>query len=166
MHYIWSDFTDLSMNSASIAVLIGALLTMASVLFGAKYKQGKGTELSVFKGREAKLNRTIFQTLTAKGPQTIYDIHKHIRAVRELRNTRYASVNKRIKVLEESGYVKKAPVRKTKSGFQTTIYESTIRARLGMLLDTTRLEDLIMHVDEEAATIVFRELLRTIKKEP
>lgn len=83
-----------------------------------------------------------------------------------MRNTRYASVNKRITVLEESGYVKKATVRKTKSGFQTTIYESTIRACLGMLLDTTRLEDLIMHVDEEAATIVFRELLRTIKKEP
>lgn len=59
MRYIWSDLTDLSMDSASIAVLIGALLTMASVLFGAKYKQGKGKKLSVFKGREAKLNRTI-----------------------------------------------------------------------------------------------------------
>jgi len=42
IRYVWADFTDLIMDSASIAVLIGALLTMASVVFGAKYKQGKG----------------------------------------------------------------------------------------------------------------------------
>ena len=42
IRYVWADFTDLIMDSVSIAVLIGALLTMASVVFGAKYKQGKG----------------------------------------------------------------------------------------------------------------------------
>ena len=39
--YIWAYFTDLSMYYASIAVLIGAVLAAASVVFGAKYNQGK-----------------------------------------------------------------------------------------------------------------------------
>jgi hypothetical protein len=41
IRYIWSDFTNLSMDYASIAVLIGTMLAAASVVFGAKYNQGK-----------------------------------------------------------------------------------------------------------------------------
>ena len=72
-------------------------------------------KLSVFKGREARLNRTVFQNLALRGPQTIYDIHKQVRTLRGFRLTRYASVNKRVKALEATGYVRRIGAKKTKS---------------------------------------------------
>jgi len=42
IRYILPDFNVLSMEYESISVLIGALLTIASLILGAKYKQGKG----------------------------------------------------------------------------------------------------------------------------
>jgi hypothetical protein len=41
MCYISAGFTELSMEYASIAILIGAILASTSVLLGAKYQQGK-----------------------------------------------------------------------------------------------------------------------------
>jgi len=64
IRYIWSDFTNLSMDYASIAVLIGTMLAAASVVFGAKYNQGKAkakelvqllTEVIEAPRREAKV---------------------------------------------------------------------------------------------------------------
>ena len=57
MRYIWADFTDLSMDYTSIAVLIGAVLDAASVVFGAKYNQGKA---------KASVNRSILENLANK----------------------------------------------------------------------------------------------------
>lgn len=114
----------------------------------------KTTKLSVFKGREAKLNHAIFQTLANKSPQTIYDIHKQIRKTRGLRYTRYASVNKRIKALEETGYIKKAGTRETKAGFEAVIYELTARAYLALLLIEITLDDLLTKVDENTALAI------------
>jgi len=45
----------------------------------AKGKRKRG-RISVFKGREAKLNFAIFHILALKDPQTIYDIHKEVKA--------------------------------------------------------------------------------------
>lgn len=129
-------------------------------------KKCKGTELSVFKGREARLNRAIFQALATKGPQNIYEIQKQTRSTKGLKNTRYPSVNKRVKVLEEMGYIKKASVRKAKSGFETSIYELKVQAYLAMLLDSFNLEDLILQLDEEAATAIHRKLFEAIKQHP
>ncbi|MEM2130631.1 MAG: hypothetical protein QXZ70_08555, partial [Candidatus Bathyarchaeia archaeon] len=123
----------------------------------------KTTKLSVFKGREAKLNHAIFQTLAHKSPQTIYDIHKQIRKTRGLRYTRYASVNKRIKNLEETGYIKKAGARKTKVGFDATIYELTAKAYLVILLNSTSLEEMLTRLDEANAFELLGNIIRMIK---
>ena len=108
----------------------------------------KGTELSVFKGREAKLNRAIFQALALEGPQTIYDMHKQIRTQRGLKHTRYASVNKRVRFLEKSGYVRRIGARKTKAGFEAHEYEPTAKAYLVLLLNSISLEELLSRLDE------------------
>lgn len=113
--------------------------------------RSKGTELSVFKGREAKLNRAIFQALALKGPQTIYDIHKTLRTMRGLRYTHYGNVNKRVRDLQSKGYVKEARVKSTKAGFEATEYELTARAYLALILNSIRLEDLFNRMDEEVA---------------
>ena len=49
----------------------------------AKRKSGR---LQVFKGREAKLNRAIFQILALKGPLIIYDIHKEVKVQKGLKH--------------------------------------------------------------------------------
>ena len=116
--------------------------------------------ISVFKGQKAKLNHAIFQILALKGPQTIYGIHKIVKAQRKLRHVRYASVNKRVRSLEESGYIKKTGVKKTKAGFEAIIYELTARVYLAILLNSTNLDDLIMHADEAIASAILGDILR------
>ncbi len=70
----------------------------------ARPKKNDG-KLSVFKGREAKLNRVIFHALATKEPQTIYDIHKQIRTLKGLRHTKYTNVSRRVRALEEAYYL-------------------------------------------------------------
>jgi hypothetical protein len=122
----------------------------------------KNTRLSVFKGREARLNHAIFQILSLKGPQTIYDIHRQVRAHRGLRYTRYASVNKRVRALEGSGYVKKIGIKKTKAGFEASIYELTARSYLAILLNSINLDKLINRVDEATASMILAAITYTI----
>ena len=115
--------------------------------------------ISVFKGREAKLNRAIFHVLALKGPLTIYDIHKEVKARRGLRRTRYATVNKRVRSLEELRYVKRIGVKKTKAGFEASIYELTARAYLAMLLNSINLDELVMRADEATASAILGDIM-------
>ena len=124
-------------------------------------RKGERGRISVFKGREAKLNRAIFHVLAVKGPQTIYDIHKIVKTRRRLRHVRYASVNKRVRSLEESGYTKKMGVKKTKAGFEASIYELTARAYLAMLLNSINLDKLIMRADEATASAIMAAITYT-----
>ena len=87
----------------------------------------KGTELSVFKGREAKLNRAIFQILASRGPMTIYEVSKEVGILRGLKHTKYTNVNRRMRTLEQANFLKKAGTRKTRAGFESSLYELTVR---------------------------------------
>lgn len=120
-------------------------------------------KLQVFKGREAKLNKAIFQTLALKGPQTIYDIHKQVKAQRGLKYTRYATVNKRVRFLEELRYIDQTGIRKTKAGFEATVYMLTEKAYLAMLLDSINLEDLLVELDDITASTILAEIAKTIQ---
>jgi hypothetical protein len=115
--------------------------------------------LQVFKGHEARLNKAIFHILALKGPLTIYDMHKEVKAQRGLRQTRYANVNKRVRTLEESSYIKKIGIKKTKAGFQASIYELTTKAYLAMLLNSINLEVLLARVNEDTASAILGTLI-------
>jgi Fe2+ or Zn2+ uptake regulation protein len=121
-----------------------------------KAKSGK---LLVFKGREARLNKAIFHTLAHKSPLTVYDIHKEVRTQRGLRTTRYASVNKRVRFLEGTGYIKKTGIKKTKAGFHASIYELTTSACLAILLNSINLDELLMQVDDAKAQTILAAIL-------
>jgi hypothetical protein len=95
-------------------------------------KKPKGTELSVFKGREAKLNRAIFHRLGLEGPQNIYILHKNIRKTKGFKQVHYGNVNKRVRALEQMGYLKIFEVQRSKAGFEKVIYELTARAYLAL----------------------------------
>jgi hypothetical protein len=115
-----------------------------------KKKDGR---LSVFKGREARLNRAIFQTLAFKGTQTIYGIHKEIKKRRGFKYTRYPSVLRRVKALEESAYLKRATPKRTAGGFEITVYELAARGYLSIILDSVGLEELIKRMSENDRSI-------------
>ena len=111
--------------------------------------EGKTARLSVFKGREAKLNRAIFQTLAQKSPLTIYEIHKQKKTIRSLRRTKYTNVSRRVKALEDSDYLRKAGTRNTQAGGQATLYEPTTRAHVAFLLDQIGPDTFAREADED-----------------
>jgi hypothetical protein len=120
----------------------------------------KNTRLSVFKGREARLNSAIFQSLALKGVQTIYDIHKHVRTFRGLKYTYYGNVNKRVRALQQLGYVKEVRVKSTKAGFEATEYELTTRTYLALMLDSINPEDLLNRMDDDAALDILAAMIK------
>jgi hypothetical protein len=109
-----------------------------------------GTDLSVFKGREARLNRAIFRRFSLQGAQTAYEHHRNVRSIKILRGTHYANVNKRVRALEQLGYVKKIGVRKTKAGFESAVFELTSRAYLAILMDSIDFDDLLERMSEDS----------------
>ncbi|MEM2129390.1 MAG: hypothetical protein QXZ70_02205 [Candidatus Bathyarchaeia archaeon] len=110
-----------------------------------------GAKLSVFKGREAKLNMAVFHVLALKGPLTAYDLHKEVKAQKSLKHTKYTNVLRRIKALEESGYIEKAGARKIKTHpqYQTNLYQLTSRAYLAILVNKTNLDEFIQKASRE-----------------
>ena len=111
------------------------------------WKKHKGTDLSVFKGREAKLNRAIFQILATKGPQTIYGIHKNAKTYTDLKQAKYTNVLRRVKALQELGFIQKVGLVKTQAGFEAALYEVTERAYLAILLNRVDIEEFIQEAD-------------------
>jgi hypothetical protein len=123
-------------------------------------KKLKGTELSVFKGREARLNRAIFETLAAEGPQTISNLQKQISKYRGLRETYYASVSKRIRCLEETGYI--TQVKPNPEGTKAVAYELRPKAYLASFLNLTSMEDLLSQVTDAKAAIILLALINAV----
>jgi DNA-binding Lrp family transcriptional regulator len=124
-----------------------------------KAKSGSA-RLSVFKGREARLNRAIFQILALKGPLTIYDIHKEVKAQRGLKHTKYTNVLRRIRALEESGYLEKAGTRKTLPGYERMLYKLTSKTYLALLLNKINLDSFIQTADEDTITAMLAAIIQ------
>lgn len=110
-----------------------------------------GTKLKVFSGREARLNRAIFNNLSLQGKQTIYDLHKNLRTIRTLRHIHYGNVNRRVRALEQSGYVEGIGVQNTKVGFEATVYHLTEKAYLAFALSSIGMDDLLQQIDKTEA---------------
>ena len=96
-------------------------------------KRIKGTELDVFSGREAKLNRVIFIVLDSKNLLTSYDMYLEIRRIKGFRHVKRQTVDRRMKALCEQGWIVKYGVRPAKSSFPFTAicfeYQSTSCSR-------------------------------------
>jgi len=114
--------------------------------------------ISVFKGREARLNQAIFQILALESPLTIYDVCKRIKTKRGLKHTKYTNVNRRVRELKKSSYLQKVGARKTKAGFQTILYQMTARAYLAIILNELDLDNFIQTASEERALVTIAAL--------
>jgi DNA-binding PadR family transcriptional regulator len=104
--------------------------------------------ISVFKGREARLNKTIFWTLAIKGSQSVYDIWRELRAQRDFKYIRYHVVNRRVRALEDHGYIERIGQRIARTGLIAILYQLTSRAYLAILLDKIDLDDFIEKAPE------------------
>ena len=123
-------------------------------------KKCKGTELSVFKGRETKLNRAIIQTLVGKNAKTIWEIKKQITTLRDLKKTRYHNINTRVRALESKGYLRRVGERENKAGGTSILYEATAKASFVLLMDSLCLDQLINELDE-VATLTITSVIAT-----
>jgi DNA-binding PadR family transcriptional regulator len=99
--------------------------------------------ISIFKGREARLNKAIFLILARQGPLTIYEVWQKLRGQKDFAYIRYHIVNRRVRALEESGYIEKSGERRTKTGFAAKLYQLTARAYLALLLERINLDEFI-----------------------
>jgi len=105
--------------------------------------------LSVFKGREAKLNWVIFQILAHESPLTIYEVCKRVKTKTGLKHVKYTNINRRVRALSNSSYLQEVESRKTKAGFQTILYEMTTKAYLTIILNELDLNNFIQKASEE-----------------
>ena len=105
--------------------------------------------LSVFKGREAKLNKAIFWVLAQEGPLTIYDICKKVRTQRALRYTKYSVINRRVRSLVEKGYIERIGARRSQAGFESQLYRLASRAYLATILNEVNFDKFIEKANEE-----------------
>ncbi len=117
-------------------------------------KKGKGTELKVFSGREARLNRIIFLVLDHKKPLTSYDLYLEIRRVKSFRHLRWQSVDRRVKVLFEQGWIVKRGVRPAKAHFLSPLYALSIRAQAAIAINKTDLNVFIQIAPESKLEII------------
>jgi DNA-binding transcriptional ArsR family regulator len=125
-------------------------------------RKSKGTELSVFKGREAKLNRAIFKTLALKGPQSTNSLYKNVKKLRWFSRKHYGNVNKRIRALEELGYVKATDIQNIEGRTKAVVYELKTKAYLALMLDSISLETLLNRTNEETATKILAAIAELI----
>jgi len=111
-------------------------------------RKRKTGRISVFRGREAKLNGAIFQILALKGPLTIYEVYKEVKASRHLKHTKYTNVNRRVRALESSSYVERAGTRETQAGFKATLYQLSTRGYLALMLNQINIETILQKADK------------------
>ena len=104
-------------------------------------------KLSVFKGKEAKLNRAIFQVLAQKSPQTAWEIFSQLTKQQELSDLKYWVLIRRINNLKESDFLMKVDEIKTMPGTETGLYQLTPRAELAIALDQIDLDKFINKAD-------------------
>ncbi len=66
-------------------------------------------------------------------------------------NSRARYVNKRVRDLQNKGYVREDRIKSTKAGFEAVEYELTAKAYLAQILNSISLEDLFNRMDEDVA---------------
>lgn len=115
--------------------------------------KGNWSDLSLFKGREAKLNRIIFLVLFKDSPLVVYDITKTIRKTRGFRSVRYTNINRRVRLLANQGYLEVVGSRETQSGIPGILYQPTNRAKTAFFLNAVNADEFIQDASDEALNL-------------
>jgi len=115
--------------------------------------------LSVFKGREAKLNKAILHILALESGLSIRQVCRKVRTYKGLEHTRYRVVNRRIKALEQEGCLELVEAKKTWQGFKAKHYELTVKAYLALAIETVDFEALLNSEKQEKMAALLASIL-------
>jgi len=106
-------------------------------------KRNEKSKLSLFKGREARLNKIILLILGRECCLNIWQVYKRVSETRGFRHTRYHVINRRIRDLEQEGFIEVTMVKETPQGQKVKYYQPTTKTHLAFLLNTINLDQLI-----------------------
>lgn len=123
-------------------------------------KKCSSSELSVFKGREARLNLAIFIALALLGPLTITGIQKQVSKQKGLEGTYYASLTKRLRCLDANGYITGL---EQKTNRKALTYQITNKAYLAMFFYENSLQEILNQATENEAAFLLLNLLNITK---
>lgn len=88
--------------------------------------------IALLAGREGRMNGEIVRFLSLNGPSLIYQVAKELTSASETK-VNYPTVNRRVHDLVARGYLRSAGTKRTKSGAEAQLYETTIRGDFGSL---------------------------------
>lgn len=111
-------------------------------------RNSETVRLSVSKGREFSLNRALIQALISKEPQTTNQLFTKIAIIEEFKDISYSTVNKRVRSLEQSGYIKKVLVKKRVGGL-SNYYELRPKVYLAQFLASNNIYKLFEQADDQ-----------------
>jgi DNA-binding PadR family transcriptional regulator len=112
-------------------------------------KKGKGTKLKVFSGKEARLNCVILKVLEKKSPLIAYDVLLQLRAIKGCRHVDSKTVYRRIQALEKQGWIAQTGTRQAQPGWDSTLYELTLRGKAALKLDAKNIEEFLKTATDE-----------------
>ena len=113
-------------------------------------KKCMGSELSVFKGVEAKLNFAIFLILAVSDyPLKITELLKLLSKQKEFSGTYYASLTKRLRCLVNEEYLKE-----NKVGSEAATYQLTNKALLAVFLDSNNMQEILDKASEKKRALL------------
>ena len=124
-------------------------------------KRNEKSKLSLFKGREARLNKIILLILGRECCLNIWQVYKRVRETRGFRHTRYHVINRRIRDLEQEGFIEVTMVKETPQGQKVKFYQSTTKTHLAFLLDAINLDQLIQSANSTDTIILLAALSGT-----
>lgn len=99
-------------------------------------EQSKGTDLPVFQGTKAKLNRAIFEVLQVKKLAS-YDAYLEIRRMKGHRHYKYQVVDRRLKSLYDERWIFESGTKRTQPGTDTPVFEFSLRGQTALEMDKT-----------------------------
>lgn len=121
-------------------------------------KKCVGCELSVFKGREGKLNLAIFLILALSDPLPIKKLHKQLSNDPKLEGTYYSSLTKRLHCLVDEEYLIE-----NKVGRQAATYQLTNKALLAMFLDANSMQEILDKASEKKRAFLLLALVNSVE---
>jgi hypothetical protein len=121
-------------------------------------EQSKGTELSVFRGTKAKLNRAIFEVLRAKKHLASYDTYLEIRHIKGHRHYKYQAVDRRMKKLYDEHWILKNGTKRTQPGTDAPLFELSLRGETALEMDKTSMSLFLTEANDDSL-IQMRKLL-------
>ena len=119
-----------------------------------------GSELSVFKGIEAKLNLAIFFVLALSDPLTINELQKQVSRQKGLERTYYASLTKRLRSLVENEYLKE-----NKVGNKAATYQLTNKAYLAIFLHSNKMQEILDKTTENQRAFLLLAFMNYLQEE-